>query len=715
MKSFVKPEKQAKQGARPAAQINAHAPAKERSRTLSPPVATNTDQGGLAHDFSRISIFPPTRLLIQRKLMVSAPGDAYEQEADSVAEQVLHMPQPQAAVVGPSAAAVSGSAPAVQRACACGGSCEDCKKKNKHEEPAKVQMKAAGPGRAGGMEAPPIVHEVVSSPGQPLDAGTRAFMEPRFGWDFSKVRVHTDEKAAESARAVGARAYTVGQNVVFGAGEYAPGRGEGQRLLGHELTHVVQQGGMVGQIAMRDPTPPGYGSSVSGAETLKPCPAAPPIVKIPSTCQIATPVPGAVPPDKESPVLPTLSDDPFGNDPNVENFANDLAACHAARVVKREVEKRFEHAVAEAKSAATKDVEKDIEGATADAVIGIDPKDKKSIAAAQKRAARDAKAAGAKKISDAQAAVQKPDIATVEAELTAKFKDELSADFKETMQAAFNRFGEKKWLRGVRNELADARTRITAKKQAKPNVKKGETPPPPRPPGEIAAEIESEMVKVRCEQDNWIENQVEAVKRGWMVGRREQIDFDTSAKMPALKEFAPRRHVSTMERVPLPVNLRNDPKDPGPSVAPEVIRFLLKLRRLEPDFTAETYSDHGLGQWKNAGFSLDLRLSGKKRELDQRGFYKHDNAVKFLLNLDQVAGEIGARWRVLYNDFTVADEINRHTGTQNVGFVGGTLRDKDNKVDLNWHGPDPMLLHFHLDIELPPLEKLPDVVPTTSP
>ncbi len=88
---------------------------------------------------------------------------------------------------------------------------------------------------------PPIVHDVLSSPGQPLDAGTRAFMEPRFGHDFSQVRVHTDGQAAESAQAVNALAYTVGRDVVFGNGQYVPGTTEGKSLLAHELTHVVQQ------------------------------------------------------------------------------------------------------------------------------------------------------------------------------------------------------------------------------------------------------------------------------------------------------------------------------------------------------------------------------------------------------------------------------------------------------------------------------------------
>ena len=90
-------------------------------------------------------------------------------------------------------------------------------------------------------EAPPIVHQVLSSPGRRLDPETRGLMEPRFGYNFSRVRIHADSKAAESARAVNALAYTVGNDLVFGANRYAPHLPRGQRLLAHELTHVVQQ------------------------------------------------------------------------------------------------------------------------------------------------------------------------------------------------------------------------------------------------------------------------------------------------------------------------------------------------------------------------------------------------------------------------------------------------------------------------------------------
>lgn len=97
-------------------------------------------------------------------------------------------------------------------------------------------------GAVAASEVPPVVREVLRSPGQPLDAGNRAFMEPRFGHDFSQVRIHADARAADSARAVDALAYTVGQDVVFGAGLYQPGGREGRRLLAHELAHTLQQG-----------------------------------------------------------------------------------------------------------------------------------------------------------------------------------------------------------------------------------------------------------------------------------------------------------------------------------------------------------------------------------------------------------------------------------------------------------------------------------------
>ncbi|WP_298734430.1 DUF4157 domain-containing protein [uncultured Chitinophaga sp.] len=131
----------------------------------------------------------------------------------------------------------------LQRKCGCGqshsggGECPECRKKREGSLQ-RAPLHEAAPGIA-----PPVVHEVLNTPGQPLDAGTRAVMEPHFGHDFGHVRIHTGDSAAASARAVNAQAYTVGRDIVFGEGGYAPGQPGGQELLAHELTHVVQQSG----------------------------------------------------------------------------------------------------------------------------------------------------------------------------------------------------------------------------------------------------------------------------------------------------------------------------------------------------------------------------------------------------------------------------------------------------------------------------------------
>jgi uncharacterized protein DUF4157/lysine-specific metallo-endopeptidase family protein len=131
----------------------------------------------------------------------------------------------------------------LQRKCACGGTtgpsgeCEACHRKRLERvaDNSRIQPEAC--------VAPALVHDVLRSPGQPLDPATRAFAEPRFGRDFSQVRVHTGEPAGESARAVNALAYTVGKDVVFAAGLYRPHTADGRSLISHELAHVVQQSG----------------------------------------------------------------------------------------------------------------------------------------------------------------------------------------------------------------------------------------------------------------------------------------------------------------------------------------------------------------------------------------------------------------------------------------------------------------------------------------
>jgi hypothetical protein len=169
---------------------------------------------------------------LQTKLKVGAVNDPLEHEADRVADQMMRMAHPGAAMT---------SAPAqVSRKCA---ACEA-------EE--KLQKKGVG-SQAGRADAPASVHETLHSPSQPLEAATRAYFEPRFGRDFSDVRVHSGPSAAQSARDVNAHAYTVGHSIVFDSGRFAPGSQEGRRLIAHELTHVVQQGGETVAALQRKP------------------------------------------------------------------------------------------------------------------------------------------------------------------------------------------------------------------------------------------------------------------------------------------------------------------------------------------------------------------------------------------------------------------------------------------------------------------------------
>lgn len=221
-----------------------------------------------AYDFRRMPIHSPAPRAIQTKLAINQPGDEYEQEADRISEQVMRMSESQ-----------------LQRACACGndtmvgGGCSECGTKNrpglqtnlKVSEPDGIYeqevermtgqgtstlvphaVSSATPhiqrltGQASGQAdaSPASVDRALATPGRPLEPALRQDMEQRFGHDFSRVRVHSGAIAEQSAQDVNARAYTVGSDIVFGAGWFAEGTHEGRRLIAHELTHVVQQSNM---------------------------------------------------------------------------------------------------------------------------------------------------------------------------------------------------------------------------------------------------------------------------------------------------------------------------------------------------------------------------------------------------------------------------------------------------------------------------------------
>lgn len=194
--------------------------------------------------------------VLQAKLTVNRPGDVYEQEADRVAEAVMRMP----ASRGPLMRGITGlNAGGVQRVCS---ECEQelrrsplpiqraCSKCEANIDPKPDMNVQTKPTPGGVPDVTPAAAEQIASlrgGGQSLPTPERAFFESRFGYDFSGVRVHASDQASQAASQVQALAFTTGRDIVFGAGQYRPGEHAGRRLMAHELTHVVQQGGTLGR------------------------------------------------------------------------------------------------------------------------------------------------------------------------------------------------------------------------------------------------------------------------------------------------------------------------------------------------------------------------------------------------------------------------------------------------------------------------------------
>jgi hypothetical protein len=196
-----------------------------RAQELSPRVTS--------WNLGKIPLFPPERTgraqplsvrsaqpgLMQPKLAIGDVNDPFEQEADRVAERVMRKP---------------------------GGQCATCAAGAEERDEETAVHRASESSRSGGItvgaDAAARVERAMRI-GEPLPASVRAAMEARFGADFSFVRIHRDAEAAESAGAIGARAYTLGNHIAFASGQWIPGTDRGDRLIAHELVHTLQNGG----------------------------------------------------------------------------------------------------------------------------------------------------------------------------------------------------------------------------------------------------------------------------------------------------------------------------------------------------------------------------------------------------------------------------------------------------------------------------------------
>ncbi|HSI71286.1 MAG TPA: DUF4157 domain-containing protein, partial [Gillisia sp.] len=187
-------------------------------------------------------------IAIQPKLKINQPGDKYEQEADAMADKVMRMPEPSTSTEVSFTKNISN----IQRKCAHCQEEDEIKLQRKGktfqhtncviqkkctkctEEDTELQRKECDNSLASDINS--TVQQTLQSTGQPLDNSTRSFMEQRFMYDFSKVQIHNNALASQSSKIINAHAYTHGNHIVFGAGQFQPKSESGKRLLAHELT-----------------------------------------------------------------------------------------------------------------------------------------------------------------------------------------------------------------------------------------------------------------------------------------------------------------------------------------------------------------------------------------------------------------------------------------------------------------------------------------------
>jgi hypothetical protein len=173
-------------------------------------------KSNFGHDFSQVQVHIPQR--VQTNLTSNLPVDKYEQEADQIAEKLMRIPSS-----------------AMQPVPICKGSLSDCYEKVPYSKTLQKSVADSG------TPLSPEKSRIIPSGGRPLDQETRSFFELSFGLDFNEVRVHTGSQAARLTRALQAKAYTLGHDIVFGEGQHQPKTTTGRQLLAHELAHVVQQ------------------------------------------------------------------------------------------------------------------------------------------------------------------------------------------------------------------------------------------------------------------------------------------------------------------------------------------------------------------------------------------------------------------------------------------------------------------------------------------
>ncbi|MEO8962987.1 MAG: DUF4157 domain-containing protein [Ginsengibacter sp.] len=214
-------------------------------QTLATSEKTKNNFGVGMHKNKQQPFFSPIK--IQPKLTIGPVDDPYEREADAVAEKVMRMPANENTFFKPATNSIQG--------------------RYKHCEASEKKLQMKGESVDASKTVPSVVQDVLTSQGQPIDTGARNFMESRFNYDFSNVQIHNDSLAHKSSNDINALAYTHGNHVVFGEGQFQPSTNSGKQLLAHELTHVMQQSPFIHRDENKNPNS-NVSSSAQGGSLL---------------------------------------------------------------------------------------------------------------------------------------------------------------------------------------------------------------------------------------------------------------------------------------------------------------------------------------------------------------------------------------------------------------------------------------------------------------
>ena len=360
-------------------------------------------------------------------------------------------------------------------------------------------------------------------------------------------------------------------------------------------------------------TTPPIGTAAGGPGA---CPPAPGPLQSAPNCPLPAGSKGASLPQQESaPTLPVIGPGDFGGDPVVTAFIPSLAHCRAGRLIGAEVEKRYQGDVQQARTAAKAQAKLDRDKAMTDAEAAVPPPaDRRTSGVTGRRCKKHAlrprlrpNATHARtrhrRPPRSGARTQRSSRADLEAQYTASW----ATSFRATMEAVLREYGPG-WQKQSLERLKKARSAKLKALKEKPKVKKGETPPPAKTKRKLTAN----WPLTWSSSDAWkgaTANWLEGFKVGWMVARREEVDFDTLQQkgvksLPS--NFVAPRDVPKDDLLDIPSELQASAKMPG--VAPEVVGFLRALQQLEPKFTAGNSGGHGSSGFAGKGFSLDLYL-----------------------------------------------------------------------------------------------------------